>query len=282
MDKRPRAVFLDVDGTLVDEAGRIPASARTAVREARANGHQVFLCTGRSLVELWPEILDIGFDGLVAAAGAYVQVGDDVLRHDHLDAAAIGHVRDFFDPLGVQYYFQASDGIFGSPGVREKLRELIFGWVADDDLLAEFERGLFGFIDSIRVDADPLATRITKAIYLDSSVPLDGIRQEFSCNFDIIPSSVPMFGPNSGEMMLAGVHKATGIDVLLERFGIDRADTIALGDSYNDLEMLAHVGVGIAMGNAPGPVRDVADEVTAAPDDDGILLAFLRHGLIDG
>ena len=280
MDMRPRAVFLDVDGTLVDEAGRIPDSARTAVREARANGHQVFLCTGRSLVELWPEILDIGFDGLVAAAGAYVRVGDEVLRHDHLDAADIGHVRDFFDPLGVQYYFQASDGVYGSPGVSEKLRQLIYGWVADEDLLAEFERGLFGFIDSIRVDADPFAARITKAIYIDSSVPFDGIRQEFSGSFDIIPSSVPMFGPNSGEMMLIGVHKATGIDVLLDHLEIDRADTIALGDSYNDLEMLAHVGVGIAMGNAPQPVRDVADEVTGAPDDDGILLAFRRHGLV--
>ncbi|HET9127699.1 MAG TPA: HAD hydrolase family protein, partial [Propionibacteriaceae bacterium] len=71
----PRSVFLDVDGTLVDETGQIPESARGAVREARANGHRVFLCTGRSLAELWPEILDIGFDGLVAAAGAYVEVG---------------------------------------------------------------------------------------------------------------------------------------------------------------------------------------------------------------
>ncbi len=279
---RTRAVFLDVDGTLVDEGGRIPDSATAAVRAARANGHRVFLCTGRSLVELWPEILDIGFDGLVAAAGAYVRVGDAVLRHDHLDPDDIRHVRDFFDPLGVEYYYQASDGIYGSARVREKLRALMYGWIADEDLLAEFQRGLFGFIDSIRVDADPLAARITKAIYLDATVPLERIMAEFAGSFDIIPSSVPMFGSNSGEMMLPGVHKATGIDVVLDHLGIDRADTIALGDSYNDLEMLEHVGVGIAMGNAPQPVRAVADETTATPDDDGILLAFRRHGLLEG
>ena len=279
---RPRAIFLDVDGTLVTAAGTIPDSARAAVREARAGGHRVFLCTGRSLVELWPEILDIGFDGLVAAAGAYVRVGDEVLRHDHLDAADIVHVRDFFDPLGVEYYFQAGDGIYGSPGVREKLRELISTWATDEDLLAELERGLFGFIDSIQVDADPLTARITKAIYIDSPASIEEISAEFSGSFDVIPSSVPMFGATSGELMLAGVHKAAGIDVVLDHLGIDRADTIALGDSYNDLEMLAHVGIGIAMGNAPQPVRDVADEVTAPPGDDGILRAFRRHGLVAG
>jgi hydroxymethylpyrimidine pyrophosphatase-like HAD family hydrolase len=81
-------------------------------------------------------------------------------------------------------------------------------------------------------------------------------------------------------MMMPGVHKASGIDVLLAHLGLDRADAIAIGDSHNDLEMLAHAGVGIAMGNAPEVVRAVADEVTAAVDADGVRLAFLRHGLI--
>jgi hydroxymethylpyrimidine pyrophosphatase-like HAD family hydrolase len=81
-------------------------------------------------------------------------------------------------------------------------------------------------------------------------------------------------------MMIPGVHKATGIDVILAYGGIDRADTIAIGDSYNDLEMLAHVAVGIAMGNAPQAVKDIANEVTTTPDEDGIRLALERHGLI--
>ena len=61
---------------------------------------------------------------------------------------------------------------------------------------------------------------------------------------------------------------------------MDRADTIAIGDSYNDLEMLEHVAVGVAMGQAPEAVKSVADEVTASVDEDGIRLSFLRHGLI--
>lgn len=275
-----RAVFLDVDGTLVNDNGQVPDSARRAVRAARANGHLVFLCTGRSLAELWPEILDIGFDGMVAGAGAYVEAGGAVLVHHYLSAPEIQHVMDFFDPLGVDYYFQANDGIYGTRRLRSHLQRMIFGAITDEDVLAELERGLFGFVNAIKVDADPFATRITKAIFIDSVVTLEAIRAEFADTFEVIPSSVPMFGPNSGEMMLPGIHKAAGIDVLIAHLGIDRADTIAIGDNYNDVEMLEHAAIGIAMGNAPQPVAAIADEVTATPDEDGIQLAFLRHGLV--
>ncbi len=275
-----KAVFLDVDGTLVNDRGLVPESARSAVREARANGHLVFLCTGRSPAELWPEILAIGFDGLVAGAGAFVEVGSDVLVHRGLSAGEVRHVLDFFGSHHVDFYLQANDGIYATPAVQTRLRRLIGGASTDALVLAELERGLFGFVDAIKVDADPFATVVTKVIYLFSAVTLEELRAEFGSSFVVIPSSVPLFGPTSGELMLPGVNKATGIDALLAHVGIDRADTIAIGDSYNDVEMLEHAAVGVAMGDAPQPVLDIADEVTAGVDEDGIRLAFLRHGLI--
>ena len=275
-----KAVFLDVDGTLVNERGLVPDSAQRAVRDARANGHRVFLCTGRSPAELWPQIRDIGFDGLIAASGAFVEVGEDVLVHRGLTGQEVGHVLDFFGLHHIDIYLQANDGIYATGAVQARLRRLIGGSVADELVRAELESGLFGFIDAIKVDADPYATVITKVIYLFSDVTLDELHAEFAGSFIVIPSSVPLFGPTSGELMMPGVNKATGIDALLAHVGIDRADTIAIGDSYNDLEMLAHVAVGVAMGNAPQPVKDIADEVTAGVDEDGIHRTFLRHSLI--
>ncbi|HEY3337087.1 MAG TPA: Cof-type HAD-IIB family hydrolase [Propionicimonas sp.] len=279
---KTKAVFLDVDGTLVNDRGLVPESAQRAVRDARANGHLVFLCTGRSPAELWPAIREIGFDGLIAGSGAFVEVGGHVLVHRGLTRQEVGHVLDFFGSHHVDIYLQANDGIYATDEVRARLRQLIRGSVTDQEVLAELEGGLFGFIDAITVDADPYATVITKVIYLFSDVTLDELRAEFTGSFVVIPSSVPLFGPTSGELMLRGVNKATGIDVLLDHVGVDRADTIAIGDSYNDLEMLEHVAVGVAMGDAPDPVKDIADEVTAGVDEDGIRLSFLRHGLIAG
>lgn len=279
---RRRAVFLDVDGTLANHAGVVPDTARGAVQRARANGHLVFLCTGRSLAELWPELVDIGFDGVVACAGAYVEAGDEVLVHHHVDPADLERVRSFFDGLGVHHYFQANDGIYGTRRLRAHLQRVIADAFPDADERAELTGGLFRFVDAIDVDADPIAKRVTKVIYLDAVVPLADLRAEFAGTFDIVPSSVPMFGPHAGEMMLPGIHKAAGIDAVLDHLGLDPADTIALGDSHNDLEMLERVAVGIAMGNAPQAVLAVADDVTATPDEHGVHLAFLRHGLLDG
>ena len=274
------AIFLDVDGTLVNDRGEVPESSRQAVRAARANGHLVFLCTGRSPAELWAEIVDIGFDGLIAASGAFVEIGPQVLVHRCLTAGETRHVLDFFRSRHVDFYFQANDGIYATQEVRTLLGELIGGSVTDADVRAELARGLFGFVGAIKVDADPYAIQITKVIYLFSPVPIDGLRAEFAGSFEVIPSSVPLFGPDSGEMMLPGVNKATGIDALLEHLGIDRADTLAIGDGYNDLEMIQHVATGVAMGNAPDSVKAVADEVTGTVDEDGIRQTFVRHGLI--
>lgn len=62
--------------------------------------------------------------------------------------------------------------------------------------------------------------------------------------------------------------------------GIGRSDTVAIGDGFNDLEMLRYVALGIAMGNAAQPVIDAADDVTGTPDDDGIHTALSRHGIV--
>jgi Cof subfamily protein (haloacid dehalogenase superfamily) len=274
-----KAVFLDVDGTLIDDYGRVPASAARAVREARTNGHLVFLCTGRSMVELTPTVLDVGFDGFVVASGAYVQVGSDVLEHKRLTPEAVRHVADYFDAHGGGYYFQANDGVYASPEARDLLRSIVASHVAADPAFDEVDHGLSKYVETITVDRDPYSMAITKAIYFDAVAPIEELRAEFS-DFEIVPSSVTVFGTSAGEMMIPGVHKATGIDVLLHHVGVDLADTIAIGDSYNDLEMLEHVAVGIAMGDAPHAVKDIADEVTTSTTEGGIHLAFVRHGLV--
>jgi Cof subfamily protein (haloacid dehalogenase superfamily) len=276
-----KAVFLDVDGTLIDDYGRVPESAVLAVREARTNGHLVFLCTGRSMVELTSSVHEVEVDGFVLSSGAYVQVGSEVLKHERLSQAAVRHVADFFDAHGGGYFFQAYDAVYASPESRDLLRSIVSASVASDPAFSEVDHGLLTYVDTITVDADPRAMVMTKAIFFESVVSVDDLRTEFP-EFLIVPASVTVLGTNAGEMTIPGIHKATGIDVVLDRVGIDLADTIAIGDSYNDLEMLEHVAVGIAMGDAPQAVRDVADEVTASTTEDGVHLAFLRHGLIAG
>lgn len=64
-------IFLDVDGTLVDYHNHIPESAVKAIRQARENGHLIYVCTGRSKAEMQPELWDIGLDGMMGGNGSY-------------------------------------------------------------------------------------------------------------------------------------------------------------------------------------------------------------------
>ena len=70
-----------IDGTLLDYENKLPASADRAIKEARKNGHRVYICTGRSEVEVYDYIWDIGIDGVIGGNGSYVKDEDTVVMH---------------------------------------------------------------------------------------------------------------------------------------------------------------------------------------------------------
>lgn len=274
---RRRAVFVDVDGTLVGHDGVAPDSAVDAIRAARAAGHLVFVCTGRSRAEMWPDLLDIGFDGVVGASGAFAEVGGEIIVHRGIPDADLRRALDHFAALGTEVLLQADRSISTSAALRERLQDLFAAMTTDT---AAFERGSFGFINRIRVGL-PEDEPIMKVVYIGCPTPIEELRATLGGAFDIVPSSVVAFGPGSGEVTAAGIDKAAGLDAVVAHLGLAHADTIALGDSHNDLEMLRHAAVGIAMGNAVDEVKAVADEVTGTVAEGGLRAAFLRHGLIE-
>ena len=88
---RKKIIFLDVDGTLTDYENHIPASAAEAIRKARANGHRVYLCTGRSRAEIYDELWAIGLDGMIGGSIAdTIAFGDAIVDVPMLRTCAIG------------------------------------------------------------------------------------------------------------------------------------------------------------------------------------------------
>lgn len=273
-----RAIFLDVDGTLISHSGEIPDSARAAVQEARANGHLVFLATGRSPVSLWDELHEIGFDGAITGAGAHVEVGGEVLANSAMTAEQVTHVAAFFDAHDVAYVLESVDGLIGSTAMADRIRRVLVEALGPEG--PPEEPGSRRFLRGIHLDADPLSMPVHKVGIFDSPLSLDAIRGGLGEDYVVIPATVSALGENAGELAPRGVHKALGIEAVCAHLGIDPADTVAFGDGMNDLEMLAYAGVGVAMGGAPQPVIDAADTQTGAPDEDGLSEAFARLGLI--
>ena len=80
-----KVVFLDVDGTMVNSEGKIPESAKYAVKKAQANGHRMVVCTGRSRFQIYDELLGLGFSGIVGGAGAFVVDEGREIYHAFID-----------------------------------------------------------------------------------------------------------------------------------------------------------------------------------------------------
>ena len=81
------------------------------------------------------------------------------------------------------------------------------------------------------------------------------------------------------EIIRPNVNKGSALAYLCDYYDIDRAEVMALGDSFNDMEMIEFAGVGVAVANAAQELKDVCDFVTSSNLEDGVALAIEKHAL---
>lgn len=272
-----RAIFLDVDGTYA-HLGEVPEAHADAVGRARTAGHLVLLCTGRPLSLLPPRILAAGFDGVVATAGAYVEVGGQVLADRELEPEIAERLVRALESHGARYVLEATGGLYGTPATQRALLERVERHRAATDGTAH--AGPFDIMDVLTVRESVIGVGFAKVAVVDSPVPVEDIARAAGEEVAALESSIPGMGASSGELYRRGVHKAVGVRVVVEHLGLDMADTLGFGDGMNDVEMLAEVGTGVAIDGSDPRVVAAADRTAAGPHASGLVAAFEELGLI--
>ncbi|MFK0071981.1 HAD-IIB family hydrolase [Arthrobacter woluwensis] len=280
---RPRAVFLDIDGTYADH-GLVPDAHVEAVQLARSVGHKVFLCTGRPLAMIADRILDPGFDGVVSGAGARVDVGGETLRDTRFEQRLADRVIEALDAHHAAYILEAPHALHGRHGVDQRLREVLAPIFAGRETSpgrhsatvdpAADILGPMQYADDLR------GTSFAKVSCFASDTPLTEVIAELGPEVGLVPSSLSALGDTAGEIFVAGTHKAVGIQVVQDHLGLAREDIIAIGDSANDLEMLEYAGIGIAVEGAAPDLVAVSDRMTAGPAEHGVARALAELGLL--
>lgn len=277
-----KILFLDVDGTIVDYDNNIPASCVAAIRAARAAGHLVYMCTGRSKAEVQPELAAIGFDGMVGGNGSYVESAGEVVMHQLITAEQCRHIVDWLHGRGLEFYLESNNGLFASEGFREAARPVLRTYMGRKgvELSETFEPEdlMHGMIYGAPLYRDDL----NKVSFILSSYQdhLDSIEEfpDLECHTWGGVGETALFG----DMGVKDITKAHAVDTLLGHLGARREDTIAFGDAKVDIPMFEACGTGVAMGSGGEECRAAADYVTSAVDDDGIYNAFIHLGLIEG
>lgn len=240
------AVFIDIDGTLFDENDRIPELNKKAIAAAREQGHAIFINTGRSLAHVPAYIEEeTEIDGIVCGDGTLIKYHGEILYSSFFDRQLYMEIADYllkneegwmaFE--GVKRCYMTAGGYYPTdyqPAITsaEQLDE-----VSKDDS--------FQVAGLLKLDVEKILDRFGDRICV----------YEFGSFYDV---SQP------------GCNKADCMMKVCELLGIRSENTIAIGDSENDLGMITKAGIGVAMSNSMKSVLEKADYISSSNNEGGV------------
>ena len=273
-----KILFIDVDGTLVDYQNNLPESAVNAIRRARARGHRVYICTGRSKAEVYPNIWDIGLDGMIGGNGSYVEDHGTVVMHQLITLAQARHIVDWLHSRGLEFYLESNSGLYASEHFEENGLKAIQEYSArkgrpsDITIRDAFPDMIFG-ADLYRDDLNKVSYVLgSYQDYLDAQAEFPDLENNTWGG----AGETALFG----DLGVKNITKSHAVHELLSYLGADISDTIAFGDAKIDIPMLECCAFGVAMGSGGEEIKSMADYITDDVDKDGLYKAFEHLNLI--
>lgn len=253
------ALFFDIDGTLVSfKTHEIPPSAIFALTQAKANGHKVFIATGRPpLIITNLGAIEHLIDGYVTINGALAYVGNEVVCCKDIP---IESVKLFVD--------DAIEKNYGLIVVGER-DVAVFDPHGEVDQIFRQEIA----VKNLNL-AKPIEEVLEQRILQLTSFFKEDYETELMARIPTCTSG--RWHPAFTDITAKGADKGEGIRLMAKHLGFDPRYTMAFGDGGNDSSMIITAGIGVAMGNAIDSLKQQADYVTTSVDEDGVLNA-LRH-----
>lgn len=259
-----KVVFLDIDGTVYAHDIGVPESTITAIQKLLENNHIPIICTGRAKAMIPQYIIDLGFKGLIAAAGTDIYYEGNPIHQVTKGSKEASKIGNLLYEGNCDYLLEGPDHLYyDSKQISNKSNNRINR-----------------MMDKIRIDADKFKpinegevvyNKVSGSLTEDSLIHPD-VKEEY----DIIAhSEMPLF-----ELVPKGYNKAVGVEKILDHLHIEKKDTYAFGDSNNDIEMLDYVEYGVAMGNAYTDVLARAKYKTKSIYEDGVYHGLKEFGLI--
>jgi Cof subfamily protein (haloacid dehalogenase superfamily) len=264
-----RLIALDVDGTLVNDEHQIMPMTKKIVRELAERGLMIVLCTGRGPRNTLPILEELGIDGYMLNHNGAVTCHSRpyrVLEQSTFPVRLVSQVIDYCRQTGVHFDLCTADELYC-----ESLA---------DDVREMYEHFL---IRPVKMEnAMSLAEPIVKLTLFGEPSQMDRVQADFTKQFVdrhewtdqlvMIRSDIRFI-----DFMLPNVSKGIALHQLCVKYEIDPSQVIAIGNYYNDQQMIEFAGVGIAMANSPDDLKSLADDVTASNNEEGVYHALRKY-----
>ena len=258
-------IFFDIDGTLVDEkTQQLPQSACDAVCALVERGHIPVVNTGRPYSHLDPRIRALPFAGWICAGGQEILLQGKWLKKEAIPEQWLPEVIRQVREHGLQVVYEADGGFYldeTHPYVHPEI---------------EFQCSLMRRNGCYtRNLGDGIEHPFVKFCTFDAP---GGRRMEFTAAVEDRFVCIQRRGMI--ELLVKGNSKAAGLQRVLQELGCPVEDTMALGDSANDLPMFAAVGVSVCMGGGAPEAKAAATYVTDEVLDNGLANALRHYGIL--
>ena len=257
-----KAVFFDIDNTLYSHfTDRVPQSALDALKTLKEHGKLLYIATSRSILEMEnvpKQVVEL-MDGIITLGGAKVyEHGQTIITH-MIDQTDTHVLVQFINEHGLTARYC---------GVDDHVNDLNQD---DADIKSRFEK-LYQWVPPVKpYKWQPL---VHVLFYCNDDRLIGQVATRLNnSQFTILKTSYEVTGAN--------VTKGHAIEEVMKLHGYRLNESVAFGDSNNDVEMLKMAGIGIAMGNADANIKRVADYTTSHIDEDGIYNACQHFNWFD-
>ena len=252
-----KLLALDVDGTLLNENGKLTSRTIAAVKKAYDSGVHVVLSTGRSLEQTRPILDELGIEGIIVSHNGATTLKTDtreIIHEYSYDIKEVTEIIKHCRKYDIHFYVCTALNLYV-----ERM---------DDYQIKLFEK--YNLVHKMSDDVLSLTEKVAK-FTVDDQQKVDGWR-------DI--NTTKLRKTSDGffqDIIHSQAHKANALEQVLKKLNINKTEMIAIGDYYNDLEMIEDAGLGIAMGNAPDDLKEKADVVTSSNNEDGVYHALEKY-----
>lgn len=252
-----KLIAIDIDDTLINDDKEVTSATQQALEQAVAKGVVVTLATGRAYASAHKIARQTGLNvPIITYQGALVKnlLDEQVLYERYVPKEAAQKLFEYCIENNLHLQTYIDDKLYA----REENQKII-----DYTTLNNTKYYIEPDFSKLVAKPTPKMLIIDEPDYLDQISPV--LRELLGDSVHITKSK-----PNFLEIMHHEGTKGHALKFLAAHFGCDLSETIAIGDSWNDHEMLEAAGLGVAMGNAIPALKEIADYVTAGNNEDGV------------
>lgn len=255
-----KLIVLDLDDTLLRDDHSISNRTKAALMKAQEYGIKVALASGRStfgMVASAEELSLAEYGGFILSFNGgkimNYQLKEELFSSS-LPLPAVKKLYEISQREGVFIHtYVGNEIITETDNPYTKIASGLSNLPIN--LVTSFVEGVKEEVGKVLMCGDPDKMKDVEA----------KLKTELADDFSVMRSK-PFFV----EFTEKGVTKGTSLSHLIQKYGIKQEEVMAIGDSYNDQEMIKFAGLGVAMGNAPDDIKELADHVTDTNMNDGV------------